>query len=90
MSNLDVPLALAAGSYCFTNNGVTAGVLTIAGTYLYFQYKGKAWSRPHAVNGKDDMSVNSTSQNPTKIDTKPPVIETPATHGGKYYSTGME
>ncbi len=91
MSNLDeiyVPLAIATGSYMFTNNGVTAGVLTIAGTYLYFMYKGKAYSRPSIVDGKDDMSVNSTSLNPTKVDTKPPVIE--INHGGKFYSTGME
>ncbi len=75
MNDILVPLGIGTASYLLTNSNVMAGVITIAGTYAYFQYFKKDTSRNYLVDGSVNLSLNQTSSDPTKVLNKPSVME---------------
>ncbi len=76
MNDVLVPLGLGVCSYLITNNNVYAGIITIAGTFVYFKYKDSFGSgRSSLVDGSVNLSLDQTSSDPSHVKTMPAVTD---------------
>ncbi len=76
MKDVLVPLSLGVVSYLITDSNIWAATITLVGTFAYFKYKANfSNDRSYTVDGGVNLSLDQTTSDPTKVNTKPSVMD---------------